>query len=103
MIEDPPITETLTLTQGGSRCDLLPQLGGSIGAWMVRGQQMLRPASAAGIEARDPYATAGFPLVPYSNRIANGRFEWNGKLIGLTPNFAPEPHAIPSSRRSNPA
>ena len=94
MIEDPPIAQTLTLTQGGSRCDLLPQLGGSIGTWMVRGQQMLRPASAAGIEARDPYATAGFPLVPFSNRIADGRFEWNGKPVGLAPNFAPEPHAI---------
>ena len=94
MIEDPPVAQTLILTQGGSRCDLLPQLGGSIGAWTVHGQQMLRPASAAGIEARDPYATAGFPLVPFSNRIADGRFGWDAKLFRLTPNFAPEPHAI---------
>jgi aldose 1-epimerase len=94
MIEDPAITETLTLIQGASRCDLLPSLGGSIGAWAVRGQEMLRPAGPAGIAARDPYSTSGFPLVPFSNRIGDGRFEWEGRLVTLAPNFAPEPHAI---------
>ena len=55
-------------TRGAARCDILPQVGGSIGAWSVNGQEMLRTASKPDIAARDPYATAGFPLVPYSNR-----------------------------------
>jgi aldose 1-epimerase len=55
---------------------------------------MLRGASEAGIAARDAYATAGFPLVPYSNRIGQGSFEWCGKRITLARNFPPEPHAI---------
>jgi aldose 1-epimerase len=94
VILDQPATETLTLTRGAARCDLLPQLGGSIGTWTVSGQEMLRTASATGIAARDPFATAGFPLVPYSNRIGQGSFEWRGKAVILARNFPPEPHAI---------
>ena len=94
MILDPPLTETLTLTRGAARCDLLPQVGGSIGSWSVSGQEMLRAASESAVAARDPYATAGFPLVPYSNRIGHGFFEWDGELKTLARNFPPEPHAI---------
>jgi aldose 1-epimerase len=94
VILDPPATETLTLTHGAARCDILPQVGGSIGTWSVNGQEMLRTASEAGVAARNPYATAGFPLVPYSNRIGQGSFEWRGKLMALERNFPPEPHAI---------
>jgi aldose 1-epimerase len=94
VILDSPATETLTLTHGAARCDILPQVGGSIGTWSVSGQQMLRAASESGIVARDPYATAGFPLVPYSNRIGQGSFEWHGTVMTLARNFAPEPHAI---------
>ena len=94
MILDPPVTEILSLTQGAARCDILPHLGGSIGAWSCGEQQMLREVSAAGLAAHDPYATAGFPLVPFSNRIAEGRFAWNGRPFSLARNFPPEPHAI---------
>jgi aldose 1-epimerase len=94
VILDSPATETLTLTHGAARCDILPRVGGSIGGWSVRGQYMLRSASEAGIAARDPYATAGFPLVPYSNRIGQGSFEWRGEVMTLARNFPPEPHAI---------
>jgi aldose 1-epimerase len=86
--------ETLTLVRGADRCDILPQIGGSIGAWVVEGQSMLRAASAAGIAARDPFEMASFPLVPYSNRIGDGWFEWDGKRIELARNFPPEPHSI---------
>jgi aldose 1-epimerase len=94
MILDSPALETLTLTHGAARCELLPQVGGSIGSWSVNGQEMLRTASASGIAARNPFATAGFPLVPYSNRIGQGSFEWRGQHLTLARNFPPEPHAI---------
>jgi aldose 1-epimerase len=87
-------SETFALVRGSDRCELLPHLGGSIGAWTVDGQPMLRTAGAAGIAARDPFTMASFPLVPYSNRIGNAAFEWNGKTVTLARNFAPEPHAI---------
>jgi aldose 1-epimerase len=94
VILDSPATEILTLTRGAARCDMLPQVGGSIGSWSVNGQEMLRTATETGIAARNPYATAGFPLVPYSNRIGHASFEWRGKSVALAQNFPPEPHAI---------
>jgi aldose 1-epimerase len=84
----------LSLVHGSDTCELYPQIGGSIGDWTVQGQQMLRSASPASIEARDPFGMASFPLVPYCNRIGNGTFVWDGNLIALAPNFPPEPHAI---------
>jgi aldose 1-epimerase len=86
--------EAFSLNCGNDRCDVLPGLGGSIGAWTVDGQPMLRTATAAGIAAHNPFEMASFPLVPYSNRIGNAAFEWNGKVVSLARNFPPEPHAI---------
>jgi hypothetical protein len=54
VILDSPTTERLALTHGAARCDLLPQVGGSIGSWAMSGQPMLRTASEPGIAARDP-------------------------------------------------
>jgi aldose 1-epimerase len=86
--------EAFSLVCGTDRCEILPLLGGSIAAWTVDGQPMLRTASPAGIAARNPFEMASFPLVPYSNRIGNGTFDWNGKIFTLARNFPPEPHAI---------
>lgn len=94
MILDKPMPEVLTLTHGANCCEVVPAVGGSIGSWTVHGQEMMRVASLAGIEGRDPYRMASFPLVPYSNRIGNGRFVWEGNVISLARNFPPEPHAI---------
>lgn len=86
--------DIVTLSHGTDRCDVVPALGGSIAAWTANGQGMMRPASALGIAAGDPFAMASFPLVPYSNRIGDGSFEWDGKRIALARNFSPESHAI---------
>jgi aldose 1-epimerase len=86
--------DAFVLVQGESRCDILPGVGGSIGGWTVGGQQMLRTAGAAAIAAANPFGMASFPLVPYSNRIGNGTFEWDGRPVSLLQNFPPEPHAI---------
>jgi aldose 1-epimerase len=89
-----PQSGAFTLVHGTDHCELLPNVGGSIGGWTVQGQPMLRPASADRIAARDAFGMGSFPLVPYSNRIANGRFEWDGNIVTLARNFPPEPHAI---------
>ena len=86
--------EVLTLRSGRDRCDVIPCLGGSLGAWSVSGQQMLRATSPVSIAAGKPFEMASFPLVPYSNRLGNGRFQWDGKEIELARNFFPEAHSI---------
>jgi aldose 1-epimerase len=87
-------TEVLDLTSGRDHCEIVPSLGGSIAGWTVDGQTMMRGASVAALTAADPFGMASFPLVPYSNRIGDGRFEWAGRPFKLAPNFLPEPHAI---------
>lgn len=78
-------TEMTTLT-------LLPDLGGSTGGLTYKQQDVLRPLP---VDADDsPLQTGGFPLFPFSGRISDGRFVWNGRAVTLAPNFLPEPHAI---------
>ncbi len=78
----------ITLTHGDWRLTLAPDLGASILSLTWRAHDILRPAPA---DASDPLSTGNFPLVPYANRIALGRFAWDGADITLppTPGFAP--------------
>lgn len=82
------------LRVGADRCTILPTPGGGLGGWSVAGQEMLRRADGDAVAAGNPLGFASFPLVPYSNRIGHGRFEWGGAAITLKRNFPPEPHAI---------
>jgi aldose 1-epimerase len=84
----------VTLQCGTSVCEIYPSLGGSLGCWRLGTQNMLRTASRSDIAAGNLLGMASFPLVPYSNRIGNAQFNWNGRSHTITPNFAPEPHAI---------
>lgn len=54
----------------------------------------LRPATPSAVPDRDARGMSCFPLVPFSNRIRNGRFTFEGREIELPPNFPPEPHAV---------
>jgi aldose 1-epimerase len=88
------MTAIKTIYAGDSVCTLCPELGGSILSWQVGGQNILRHTSDAAFAGGSRLDFASFPLVPYSNRIGQATFEWNGRQIVLTKNFAPEPHAI---------
>ncbi len=88
------MTQDVRITDGANICVVRPDLGGSIVEWSVDGQNMLRRADAAAINAGDPLRLSTFPLIPYSNRIGFAAFEWEGHSIALKPNFAPEPHAV---------
>jgi aldose 1-epimerase len=83
--------DCLKITARDSLCTIAPQIGGSIVSWHVAGQAMLRAGSSNSIAAADPLGMASFPLVPYSNRISGGSFEWAGERVMLA-NAAP--HAI---------
>lgn len=86
--------QLVTLKAGAAECSICPDVGGSIVSWSIGGQDMLRRADDFAIASGDPFQFASFPLVPFSNRIAGGKFEWKGEKIEIDPNFAPEPHAI---------
>jgi len=86
--------DLLRLHHGLLELELCPQIGGCITALRHRGRDLLRPASARFFEQQDPREAASFPLVPFSNRIADGRFAFAGAVHQLDRNSPPEPHAI---------
>ena len=85
---------TLTLAGGDCRVLVAPEAGGAVARFTWRGVDLLRPAPESAIREGLVRDMACYPLVPYSNRIASGRFEFAGRPYALRPNFPPEPHAI---------
>jgi aldose 1-epimerase len=73
---------------------LAPACGGSIVSADKAGQPLLRPASDEAVASNDVLGMACFPLVPYSNRIAQGRFVFEGRAVTLPPNMGDHPHSI---------
>jgi aldose 1-epimerase len=65
--------------------------GGAVASLAKAGRDVLRPAPEG---ATDPLDFACFPLVPYANRVAGGRFAFAGREVRLPvqPQFAP--HAL---------
>jgi aldose 1-epimerase len=80
---------TIALKDGDAQLLIDPAIGGSIARYVWRGRDVLRPAPE---NARKPVEMGCMVLVPFANRIAYGRFNWEGRAIQLTPNFGP--HAI---------
>jgi aldose 1-epimerase len=66
--------------------------GGAIREFSWRGIAVLRPA-VAGAD-NDPMLMACFPLVPYANRIADGRFAFDGHEVRLQRNWDRDPHPL---------
>ena len=83
---------SLALMNARLRCELSPALGGCIAGLWWDTQQVLRSTPAAALQ--DVRVSASYPLVPYSNRIANRKLPWGGREYELPQNFAPEPHSI---------
>jgi aldose 1-epimerase len=75
----------------GWSLELLPALGGAIGRLRHAGHDILRPTAPG---AKDPLEAACFPLVPYANRIAGGRFAFEGRQYQLPLNFGDHPHSL---------
>lgn len=68
--------------------------GGMSGFWRLDGTAavpVLRPAVGA---PGDPRELSCFPLVPFCNRIEDGRFVWQGRQIQLSPNAADEEYPL---------
>jgi aldose 1-epimerase len=80
------------LKAGSMVCEIEPQLGGCIAGLWLGGTPVLRSAPAAGLNSARQ--SGSYPLVPYSNRIAQARLQWQGTLYPLVRNNGQEPHAI---------
>lgn len=82
----------LSLRAGRLAVDLAPDAGGSIARFAIEGTgrdvgDLLRPATDAALASGTGKDTAGYPLVPYSNRIANGRLAFDNQVFQLAPQW----------------
>lgn len=84
----------LTLQAGESSLVLAPEIGGTIVGWRFGAIPLLRPPAPDAIIRHDAGGMACFPLVPFSNRIADGRFRWAGRDYALNRNHGDRPHTI---------
>ena len=83
------------LTSGKLRLELSPSIGGAIQnfEWMDAGESrpILRKCNNRLENVLD---AASFPLVPYVNRIRDGRFEFRGRVVELAPNMPGDPSPL---------
>ena len=88
----------LNLRSGNTLLANMPEVGGCITRYCLKTEEqvleLMRPTTQAGLSAKDPLEMCCFPLIPFSNRIHNGRFSFQGKQIKMPPNFPPEVHTI---------
>lgn len=89
--------ETIQLRVEASGLDIVPAIGGGIAAWWTGAgaarRDWLRPAMPAALTAGDPLGLGNFPLTPFSNRIRDGRFRFQGQAVALQQNTR-EPHQL---------
>ena len=84
----------VSLALGKARVELAPEIGGAIAEFTFAGVDVLRRTPPDARTAGDVRAHACYPLVPYSNRIANARLAVAGKTVELARNFGDHPNSI---------
>lgn len=84
----------VSLSAGALVLELAPSAGGIIVGFRRGDTPIMRAPDYAAIAQGNPRGGASWPLVPYSNRIRNGRFAWRGRLIELAKDHLSGPHAI---------
>lgn len=84
----------LRLEMGQSSLVVMPESGGAILGWMNDRTHVLRHALPDAVITGNVRGMGCFPLVPFCNRIAYGRFTWQGVRYQIERNFGDHPHAI---------
>lgn len=84
----------IILTTPSAKVTISPELGGAILAYEAKVHDEFIPILKNSSNASSVLESCSFPLVPFSNRIRNGRFQWQGKEVTLPLNHLPEKHSI---------
>jgi aldose 1-epimerase len=84
------VIDAIELAVGDYVLKLAPAAGGAVAAFAWRDKPLFR--AATGLSVLD---MSCFPLVPFSNRIAFGRFTSAGREVRLRPNFPGQDHPHP--------
>ncbi len=84
-----PYSAAIAPRAGGSLASFFSTLPDGAGA-----RDWLRPASQDALNHSDPLQMASFPLIPWANRLRDGRFALDGAQISMPPNMGNNPHTI---------
>ncbi len=86
--------DALVLQCGELALELWPSIGGCVAgfSWQRAGRriELMRRATPRGLPERDGRELASFPLFPFSNRVKDGRFSFQGKQVELLRNTPPD-------------
>lgn len=83
---------TVELCAGALRLALRADLGGSIAGLWHQDTPILRSTRPGSLTRSRQ--SACYPLVPYSNRLGNQRFHWQGRDHTTQTNFDDNPHSV---------
>ncbi|UUX49831.1 aldose 1-epimerase [Nisaea acidiphila] len=96
--------EIIRLSEGGLHAELWPAGGGRVTAfYSVEGGERfdwMVPAPQSDIARGATGSWGSFPLVPFSNRIRDARFEWDGEIHHIEATEKGAPNAIHGHGRS---
>jgi aldose 1-epimerase len=85
------MARNLRLSAGELELELEPAMGGAVTAFRAGGEPVFRPSPEP---LTDVNASGCYPLVPFSNRVRDGRFTFRGREVRLSPNLPPQPHPL---------
>ncbi len=93
----------LELAAGRLKVELSPSIGGAISAFDWVGGDASRPILRKCHSPLEKVLDAGsFPLVPYVNRIRDGRFTFRGREVHIAPNMPGDPSPLHGQGWLNP-
>jgi aldose 1-epimerase len=94
---------TIELTAGSLRLKLSPEIGGAISGFEWCEGEQRRPILRTCPDPLEQVLDAAcFPLVPFVNRIRDGRFTFRGREVRLRPNMAGDPSPLHGQGWLNP-
>jgi aldose 1-epimerase len=86
--------DAVLLESGPLTLELWPSIGGCVAgfSWQSGGRrvELMRRATPRGLPERDGRELASFPLFPFSNRVKDGRFSFQGRDVELVRNTPPD-------------
>lgn len=79
----------LRFTSEELELELLPEVGGRIHRLRAFGRDLLRTPADPAAHAREPFYWGSYPIVPWFNRVPEGRVSFRGRTVQLPVNDPP--------------
>ena len=91
-----PLADVIELNNARLSVGIVPELGAGLAWFDIRGEHERQPLFRSWSQqgTRDPVELACFLLVPWSGRISEGGFSFDGAFHALDANMAGEPCPI---------